>query len=166
MPCVPERSDMADPLVIRSPFGKVNIICGSEPGKKCRHGIGTVRSGECQVTLGAYSHHESRRRCQFGFERLGIGSEFRKDRGFGRGRNIGIRGRCRKQRSVIRRGIPSFKTIPGIGDGSQRASLFMAQDDPVVRQGRSFSVIQCSGRQLPYRSRFRPSRGEYTRRGG
>ena len=30
MPCVPERSDTADPLVIRSPFGKVNIICGSE----------------------------------------------------------------------------------------------------------------------------------------
>ena len=129
------------PLSVRK--GEHNLRIGA--GKKCRHGIGTVRSGECQVTLGAYSHHESRRRCQFGFERLGIGYEFRKDRGFGRGRNIGIRGRCRKQRSVIRRGIPSLKTIPGIGDGSQRASLFMAQDDPVMRQGRSFSVIQCSG---------------------
>lgn len=75
-------------------------------------------------------------------ERPGIDREFREDRGFGRGRNIGIRGRYRKPCLVVGCRIPSLEAVSGFGYGSQRAPLFMAQDDPVVRQGRSFSVIQ------------------------
>ena len=78
-------------------------------------------------------------------ERPGIDREFREDRGFGRGRNVGIRSRGRKPCLVVGCRIPSLEAVSGFGYGCQRASLFMAQDDPVVRQERRFSVIQRSG---------------------
>lgn len=61
-------------------------------------------------------------------ERPGIDREFREDRGFGRGRNVGIRSRGRKPCLVVWR-RDHHRSGYRFGYGCQRASLFMAQDD-------------------------------------
>ena len=50
-------------------------------------------------------------------ERPGIDREFREDRGFGRGRNVGIRSRGRKPCLVVGCRIPSLEAVSGFGYG-------------------------------------------------
>ena len=109
------------------------------------HGIGTVRSGERQGTFRTQSGHQIRRRSQFRFQRQGIGREFRKNRGVGNRRRIPIGQRRRELRLVIGRCIPPVEPVTFCRKRRQRAARFMAQDDPVVCQGRGFGIVQTSG---------------------